>query len=85
MEIGPPKSVGSMPPELLVEMFKRAMAPDMARLEERKDYGDKRMLDVVAKTNENDSRFQMLEDNIERLAETHQGERALPEGAGADG
>lgn len=38
--MGPAASVGAMAPGDLVEMFKRAMAPDIARLETRLDHGD---------------------------------------------
>lgn len=64
--MGPPESVGNMAPELLVEMLKRAMASDIARLEGRLDQGDFRLVEVVTKINENDSRFLLLEERIDK-------------------
>lgn len=76
LEMGPPTSVGNMAPELLVLMFKLAMAPDIARLEERLDLGDTRFsqledkIDNIAKQhNVADERFQKREALIEKLSE----------------
>lgn len=81
--MGPPRSVVSTARELSVEVSKGAMAPNIARLEERMDHGELQMRGVAAKNNENETRLQFLEEKLETLAEITTG-RALPEAGGPD-
>lgn len=88
-EIGRPQSVGKMASELLAEMFERAMASDIARLDERMDKGELQMPGVVAKVEKRfqksaeNARFQKLETQTEKLSEEQPGMSKVAQGTAA--